>query len=102
MDLSGHHHFRAASEAASRAGADQQGACRIGEMLLASAWASLSSTQVEAVDIHLRSGQIVRNAVAVRMDGEMGEASCRVGHWTHAFAVQDIVLVNRIPRGPRS
>jgi hypothetical protein len=106
MDLSGHRRFRAAdtsSQAAGRAPdakshnwADR---ARIGEKLLAVAWAALASARAEAVDIHLQSGQVIANVLAVRTDGRMAEASCWTGQWTHAFAVEDVVLVRQVARG---
>jgi hypothetical protein len=63
---------------------------------------ALASTRTEAVDIHLRTGHLIEHALAVRVNGRLGEAACRAGQWTHAFAVEDVVLIRCVPRGARS
>ena len=74
---------------------------RTGESLLAAGWAGLASAQYEAIDIHLRTGEVISGAVQVRIDGAIGEAACRRDEWTHIFAVEEVVLVRRISRGGR-
>lgn len=96
MDLAGHHRFSPGVDGRKTPGADRW---RAGEMLIATAWAALSSARVEAVDIHLRSGVIVQGALGVRVDGLLGEASTRAGQWTHVFALDEVMLVQHIPRG---
>lgn len=92
MDISPQHLFRDAQmEAESR--------FSTGESLLAAAWAGLASARHEAVDIHLRTGQVISGALNVRIDGRIGEASCRRGEWTHLFAVDEVVLIRRLLRG---
>lgn len=90
-------HGPALEAVASEVGGD----LKVGESLLATAWVALASARAEAVDIHLRSGAMVTNAIAVRINGAIGEASTRRGHWTHAFAIADVVMVRQIPRGGR-
>ncbi len=75
---------------------------KTGESLLAAAWVGLASARYEAVDIHLRTGQVITNALNVRIDGQLGEAACRRDEWTHVFAVSDVVLIQRIVRGRRT
>ena len=72
-----------------------------GESLLAAGWAGLASAKYEAIDIHLRTGQVISGAVQVRIDGAIGEAASRRDEWTHIFAVEDVVLVRRVTRGRR-
>lgn len=97
MDLAGHDRFKSSGRRA-----DPPDAClRIGEALLGAAWAALASARVESVDIHLRSGSDIRGVIAVRIDGAIAEASVRAGQWTHAFGVEDVVLVRHTPRGGR-
>lgn len=97
MDMSGHRHFRPPLPPAEADGESSR--LRNGERLLAAAWAGLASTRSEAVDIHLRSGQVIERALALRIEGRIAEAACRAGWWTHAFAIEDVVLVRQLPRG---
>lgn len=109
MDLSGHPRFlRAATEVAGPGqdawtGEDRRrrDAHCIGQALLAAAWAALSAGDVEAVDIHLKSGAVVAAVIALRLHGAIAEASTRRGLWTHAFAADEVVLVQHVPRGGR-
>ena len=95
MDMPDAQKFRAAREVPS-------GRLRIGEALLAAGWAGLVSARYEAIDIHLRTGQVITGAIQVRIDGVIGEASCRRDEWTQIFAVEDGVLVRRVLRGRRA
>lgn len=96
MDMPAPHQFRQSGDATAAAGR-----FRTGELLLAAAWAGLASARYEAVDIHLRTGQVIANALNVRIDGVLGEAACRRDEWTHVFAVDDVVMIRRIMRGRR-
>jgi hypothetical protein len=87
MDLSGHDRFRRAGQRSP------------GLLLLANGWAALASTTIERLDIHLQTGQIVCNVVDLRIEGAVAEAASAQGQWTHVFAVDDVVLVRKIPRG---
>lgn len=89
--MSGHSSFRRAAATAEHV--------RIGESLLARGWAALESARAEAVDIHLRSGPVLRRVLELRIDGAVAEAATRPGLWTHAFAVEEVILVRQIPRG---
>lgn len=93
MDLSGHERFRTAERPAD--------ARAQGMSILANAWAALASAAAERVDIHLRSGQIVSGALDIRLDGPLAEAATQLDQWTHVFAVEDVVLVRKVPRGSR-
>jgi hypothetical protein len=97
MDLAGHSRFSS--------GADEQTArsdrWRTGELLIATAWAALATARIETVDIHLRSGAVVPEALAVRVDGPLGEASTRAGQWTHVFPLEEVVMIQHVPRGGR-
>ena len=95
MEVPAPHQFRHAAETPA---ADR---CRTGESLLAAAWAGLASARYEAVDIHLRTGQVITNVLNVRIDGVLGEAACRRDEWTCIFAVEDVVMIRRIARGRR-
>jgi hypothetical protein len=75
------------------------GNIRAGEALLAAAWAALTARRIDAVDIHLRSGPVIVAALAVRIDGPVGEASTRHGEWSHGFALADVCMVRHVPRG---
>lgn len=70
-------------------------------MLIATAWAALATARAETVDIHLRSGTTVHGVMALRVDGPIGEASTRAGQWTHVFALEEVMLVQHVPRGGR-
>lgn len=97
MDLAGHQRFR---EGADRSDGRAQGAT--GRALLARAWAALESVRAESVDVHLRSGAVVRGILALRVEGQVAEASTRRGEWTHAFALDDVALVRTNPRGQQA
>lgn len=73
----------------------------LGQALLASAWQALAASEIEAVDIHLKSGATISGAFALRLHGEIAEASTRRGFWTHAFAADEVILVQHVPRGGR-
>ena len=93
MDLAGHQRFRdGADRADGRNGA-------VGRALLARGWAALESARAESVDVQLRSGALVRGVLALRVEGQVAEASTRRGEWTHAFALDDVALVSSNPRG---
>lgn len=94
MDLSGHQRFRESGDRA-----DARGASAIGRALLARAWAALESTRAESVDVQLRSGGLVRGVIALRVEGQVADASTRRGEWTHAFALDDVALIRSNPRG---
>ncbi len=110
MDLSGHPRFLRPTEEAmdgparpTWTGEDRRRreiAC-IGQALLASAWQALAASEAEAVDIHLKGGSVIAGAFALRLHGAVAEASTRRGLWTHAFAADEVVLVQHIPRGGR-
>ncbi len=95
MDLAGHNRFRDGAERAEVRGA-------VGRALLARAWAALESARAESVDIQLRSGALLRGVIALRVEGQVADASTRRGEWTHAFALDDIALVRSNPRGGQS
>lgn len=67
--------------------------------LLAFGWAALAGGRAEAVDIRLREGGAIDGVLALRIDGGVAEASTRAGVWTHAFRVEDVVLVRAVARG---
>ena len=95
MDLGGHGAFRMGSSPSVR----QDAPTRIGLSLLATAWAALGSGRTESVSLLLRSGGLIEGVLAIRMDGAIVEAATRPGHFTHAFAVDEVVMVRQIPRG---
>ncbi len=95
MDLGGHQRFGVGSAPAARESAAQ----RTGTALLATAWSALASSRVESVSIHLRSGPVIEGVLQIRMDGMIAEAATRTGHYTHAFAVEDVVLIRHVARG---
>lgn len=92
MDLGGHSAFRQGANA-------QSATVRVGLSLLATGWSALASGRVESISIQLRSGLLIDGVLAIRMDGLIAEASTRTGHYTHAFAVDEVVMVRQIPRG---
>jgi hypothetical protein len=92
MDLSGHGAFRTA-------GHNRESSDRPGARLLAAAWVALSSGRAESVSIHLRTGPMIDGVLGLRVDGALAEAATRPGVWTHAFAVEDVVLVRQVVRG---
>jgi hypothetical protein len=94
MDLGGHDRFKGAS-----AQLRDTAAVRIGTALLAAGWSALASSKVESVTIHLRSGPIIEGVMQLRMDGAIAEASTQPGRYSHAFAVEDVVMIRHIPRG---
>lgn len=94
MDLGGHDRFGTGA-----APFRDTAALRNGTALLATAWSALASSRVESVTIHLRSGPVVEGILQLRMEGSIAEASTRPGHFTHAFAVEDVVLIRHTPRG---
>lgn len=94
MDLGGHQRF-----GTSAASARQSAATHTGAALLATAWSALASSRVETVSIHLRSGPVIDGVLQVRMHGPIAEAATRAGHFSHAFAVDDVVMIRHVPRG---
>jgi len=98
MDLAGHHRYSSGPDGRFAAGTDRW---RAGELLIATAWAALATGRIETVDVHLRSGAVVKGAMAVRVDGPLGEASTRAGQWTHVFPLDEVALVQHVPRGGR-
>lgn len=94
MDLAGHQRFRESGERS-----DARSAAAVGRALLARAWAALESTRAESVDVQLRSGGLVRGVIALRVEGQVADASTRRGEWTHAFALDDVALIRSNPRG---
>ncbi|MGQ5701709.1 hypothetical protein ACUJ46_06640 [Sandaracinobacteroides sp. A072] len=94
MDLSGHDRFRPSAGQDARAQAT-------GESLLAIGWTALASGRAESLDIHLGSGLQVTGALAIRIGGGIAEAATRAGEFTHAFAVDDVVMVRQNRRGAR-
>jgi hypothetical protein len=94
MDLGGHERFGAAGVSPR-----DTPALRTGTALLASAWSALASSRVESVNIHLRSGPVIEGVLQLRMDGAIAEASTRPGHFSHSFAVDDVVLIRHFARG---
>lgn len=102
MDLSGQAHFASATTKPQAEPAEQGArAAGIGRQLLARAWFGLSSAQAESVDVHLRTGAQVAGVIALRVDGDIAEASTRAGAWTHAFPLELVAHVRLNPRGPR-
>jgi hypothetical protein len=96
MDLGGHERF-----GGGRAIQRETAAFRTGTALLATAWSALASARVESVMIHLRSGPVIEGVLQLRMDGAIAEASTRSGQYSHAFAVEDVVMIRHVPRGGR-
>jgi hypothetical protein len=94
MDLGGHQRFGAGAAAAR-----ETAAMRTGTALLATAWSALASSRVESVCIHLRSGPVIDGVLQLRMDGSIAEAATRAGHYSHAFAVDDVVMIRHVARG---
>jgi hypothetical protein len=97
MDLGGHERFGGAG-----APFRDTAATRNGTALLATAWSALASSRVESVTIYLRSGPVIDGVLQLRMDGGIAEASTRAGHFSHAFAVEDVVMIRHIPRGGKA
>jgi hypothetical protein len=95
MDLSGHDLFSRGQSAAT----ERQ---RQGEAMLEAAWAALASRRADAIDLHLRSGSVIAGVLAVRVDGDIGHASTRLGQWTHFFPSADIAFIAVAPRGASS
>jgi hypothetical protein len=97
MDLGSHDRFGAGATSLR-----ETLALRTGTALLATAWSALASSRVETVSIHLRSGPVIDGVLQLRMDGGVAEASTRTGLYTHAFAVEDVVLIRHVPRGGKN
>ena len=97
MDLGGHERFGIGQPALR-----ETAGFRTGTALLAAAWSALASARVESVTIHLRSGPVIEGVLQLRMDGAIAEASTRAGQFSHAFAVEDVVMIRHIPRGGRA
>jgi hypothetical protein len=95
MDLGGHDSFRTGGSLPAR----EQAPAQVGLSLLATAWAALGSGRTESVSLLLRSGGLIEGVLAIRMEGAIAEAATRPGHFTHAFAVDEVVMVRQIPRG---
>ena len=94
MDLGGHERFGGRS-----APIRDSAAQRVGTALLATAWSALASARVESVSIHLRSGPVIEGVLQLRIDGAVAEVSTRQGTYSHAFAVEDVVMIRHVPRG---
>lgn len=77
-------------------GAPEMGAAH---RLLAFGWAALASGRAEALEIRLRDGVEVEGVLALRIEGAVVEAATRAGAWTHAFRVDDVLLVRAVARG---
>ncbi len=88
MDLSGHSKFRERF-------AEERNP---GLSLLANGWAALAGGGIERLEIHLRGGQVV-SAIEIRIDGNVAETSAVPGSWTHAFAVENVMLIRKVLRG---
>ncbi|MFN7173895.1 MAG: hypothetical protein ACK4MT_04190 [Thermaurantiacus tibetensis] len=101
MDLSGHRQFLDAIAARDPEGEREAPPPATGPALLLAAWSALQSANVEAVDLHLRSGTVVRGAIRVRLSGPIAQASTRREGWSHVFPVDDLALVRLIGRGGR-
>lgn len=102
MDLGGHQRFREGMGHADARVCETrpaEGRGNIGRALLARAWAALESGRAESVDIHLASGPLLRGVIALRVEGQVADASTRRGEWTHAFGLEDVALVRSNPRG---
>lgn len=100
MDLSRHARFLDRSEPVSAEAIGQaEPPLALGPALLFSAWSALGSAGVEAVDLHLRSGLVIRSVVRVRMVGPLAQASTRREGWTHLFPAEDLILVRLVGRG---
>lgn len=74
---------------------------KLGHALLEIGWASLAGAGAEALDIHLRNGVVIHRAIDLRVDSEIAQASTIRGKWTHSFALDQVVLIEEIPRGGR-
>lgn len=96
MDLGGHERFGGGHPALR-----ETAASRTGTALLATAWSALASARGDSVTIHLRSGPVIEGVLQLRMDGAIAEASTRLGQYSHAFAVEDVVMIRHVPRGGR-
>lgn len=102
MDLSGHRQFLEALDACDGpADPLTSGPAATGPALLLAAWSALQSANVEAVDLHLRSGSVIRSAIRVRLSGPIAQVSTRREGWSHVFPVADLALVRLIGRGGR-
>ncbi|WP_448578423.1 hypothetical protein [Thermaurantiacus sp.] len=100
MDLSGHKRFLdRAAPLESDVDAPPDTALATGPALLFSAWSALGSGGIEAVDLHLRTGLVIRGAVRVRLMGPLAQASTRREGWTHVFPADDLILVRLVARG---
>ncbi|MFN3371276.1 MAG: hypothetical protein ACK4Z0_07090, partial [Sphingomonadaceae bacterium] len=66
---------------------------------LAFVWAALAIGWAEALEIRLRDGVEVEGVLALRIEGAVVEAATRAGAWTHAFRVDDVLLVRAVARG---
>ncbi len=105
MDLSGHKKFldRSVPLESDLDGppdhAFSDRALATGPALLFSAWSALGSGGIEAVDLHLRTGLVIRGAVRVRLMGPLAQASTRREGWTHVFPADDLILVRLVARG---
>ncbi|MCS6986121.1 MAG: hypothetical protein NZM40_01515 [Sphingomonadaceae bacterium] len=97
MDLSGHRRFLAGHTPAPDPGPPDP----IPHALALAAWAALEAPDVEAVDLHLASGHVVRGAVRLRLVGPLLQASTRRQGWTHLFPARDLALVRLVGRGGR-
>ncbi len=69
------------------------------QRLLAFGWAALAGGRAEALDICLRDGGLIEGVLALRIEDGIVEASTRAGSWTHAFRVEDVLVVRAVARG---
>jgi hypothetical protein len=105
MDLSGHQLFHEALAAALDPRAREAAPRRpqapeaVGPALLLAAWSALQSARIEAVDLHLRSGQVISHVVRLRLAGPIAQASTRREGWTHLFPVEELALIRLVARG---
>lgn len=74
---------------------------QLGRSLLVVGWTALSGAQVEAIDIHLRTGVVIKRVIDLRVEGSLAQASTTRGLWTHSFALDQVMMVEQIPRGGR-
>lgn len=101
MDLSGHHRLKPGAVRPDR-GSQQLGPHTLetsGRALLVAGWTALASAGTETLEVYLRSGHRIAQILDLRVEGDIGHASTRRGHWTHAFPVSDVTMVRMIPRG---
>lgn len=70
-----------------------------GRALLSTVWQRLCNGEIECIDVHLRSGPVVTDLIALRVYGPIAEGAQGHGDWSHAFALDDVAVVRGVRFG---